>query len=203
MYRQTLILLCVVLLSACSAQTQSTTSKPFEDEIIISEYQIGNGDQLFISVWQNPELSLAVPVRPDGKISMPLVGDVQAKGLTPTALSKSLTKKLNKYIRSPNVTTIVTSANSAVYSNRIRITGAVNNPLSIPFYKDITVLDLVLEAGGLTAFANADNAILYRKTPNGLESYPVHVNQILTEGILTTNYVLRPSDILIIPESVF
>jgi len=196
------MILCATLLSACSSQPPTAVT-PFEDDISIAEYTIGNGDQLAINVWQNPDLSLSVAVRPDGQISMPLVGDAQAKGLTPEALSKSLSKKLSKYIRSPNVTTIVLAANSAIYSNRIRITGAVNAQLSIPFYKDITVLDLVLEAGGLTEFANADDAILYRKTPSGIESYPVNVDEILTEGILTTNYVLRPSDILIIPESVF
>ena len=197
-----MITLCVVMLSACASQP-TTPVVPFEDDITIAEYKIGNSDQLFISVWQNAELSLSVTVRPDGQISMPLVGDVLARGLTPEKLSKSLAKKLNKYIRSPNVTTIVTSANSGIYTNRIRITGAVNMPLSIPFYKDITVLDLVLEAGGVTEFANADDAILYRKTPGGIEAYPVNIDEILTEGILTTNYVLRPSDILTIPESVF
>lgn len=195
--------MCITLLSACATQPTAVSPAPFEDDISIAEYQIGNGDQLYVSVWQNTELSLAVTVRPDGQISMPLIGDAQAKGLTPEALSKSLIKRLKKYVRSPNVTTIVTSANSATYSNRIRITGAVNAQLSIPFYKDITVLDLVLEAGGLTDFANADDAILYRKTPSGLESYPVNIDEILSEGILTTNYILRPSDILIIPESVF
>lgn len=196
------IALCVILLSACTSHP-TTNIIPFEDDMNVAEYQIGNGDQLFISVWQNAELSLSVPVRPDGKISMPLIGDTQATGLAPEMLAKTLAKKLNKYIRSPNVTIIVTAANSAIYSNRIRITGAVNTPLSLPFYKNITVLDLVLEAGGLSDFANADDAILYRKTPDGLESYPVNVDEILNEGILTTNYVLRPSDILIIPESVF
>ncbi|WP_022940387.1 XrtA/PEP-CTERM system exopolysaccharide export protein [Psychromonas hadalis] len=202
MKRKIVMVLCLTLLSACTTQP-TTKITPFEDDISIAEYQIGNGDQLFINVWQNAELSLSVPVRPDGQISMPLIGDAQATGLTPEKLAKKIAKKLNKYIRSPNVTIIVTAANSAIYRNRIRITGAVNTPLSIPFYKDITVLDLVLEAGGLTDFANADSAILYRKTPSGLESYPINVDEILHEGILTTNYVLRPSDILIIPESVF
>ncbi len=201
MTNKLILILCGMLLTACSSKP--TTETPFEDDITASEYVIGNGDQLLISVWQNPDLSLAVPVRPDGQISLPLVGDAQAKGLTPEALSESLAKKLSKFIRTPNVTTIVTAANSAIYSNRIRITGAVNSPLSIPYFKDITVLDLVLEAGSLTEFANGDDAILYRKTPNGIESYSIHVDAILNEGNLTTNYYLRPSDILIIPERVF
>ncbi|PKF61427.1 sugar ABC transporter substrate-binding protein [Psychromonas sp. psych-6C06] len=201
MKNKLIIMLAVTLLSACANKPEHVT--PFEEDISVAEYQIGNADQLYISVWQNPELSLAVSVRPDGQISMPLIGDIQAKDLAPEALSKNIAKKLNKYIRSPNVTVIVTAANSAIYTNRIRITGAVNNPLSIPFYKDITVLDLVLEAGGLTEFANADDAILYRKTPSGIESYPVYIHEILDNGSLETNYELRPSDILIIPESVF
>lgn len=194
------IILAIMSLSACSS---APTTAIFEDELPLHEYIIGNGDQLYISVWQNPDLSLSVPVRPDGKISVPLVGDTQAEGLSAQILSANIAALLNKYIRVPQVTVIVTAANSADFLTRVRITGAVNAPQSLPYRRNMTVLDLVLQAGGVTAFANADDAILYRVTPNGTQPYDVHVDAILSSGILTTNYTLRPSDILIIPESVF
>ncbi|MGJ8582228.1 MAG: XrtA/PEP-CTERM system exopolysaccharide export protein [Psychromonas sp.] len=197
-----LALFCVVIVSGC-AKTEILNEAPYSDRVKFSEYKIGNNDQLLISVWKNTDLSITVPVRPDGKISMPLVGDAQAQGLTPEVLAGELADKLSKYIRAPNVTVVVLAANSASYSSRVRITGAVNAPLSIPYYTDLNVLDLVLEAGGLTEFANADESILYRKTPEGIKPYHVNVEDILHRGILDTNYTLRPSDILIIPESVF
>lgn len=197
-----LALLCAVIISGCS-KTAVLNEEPYSDRVKFSEYKIGNNDQLLISVWQNQELTITVPVRPDGQISMPLVGDAQAQGLTPEVLAVELAEKLSKFVRAPNVTVIVLAANSASYSNRVRITGAVNGQLSIPYYTDLTVLDLVLEAGGLTEFANADESILYRKTPEGIKPYHVNVDDIFNKGILDTNYVLRPSDILIIPESVF
>lgn len=175
----------------------------YDEELVYNEYVIGSGDQLYISVWQNPELSLTVPVRPDGKISAPLIGDQQAQGLTAKNLSIELEKKLNEYIRIPQVTVIVTAPSSSEYLTRIRITGAVNTPKSLPFRRDMTVLDLVLSAGSLTPFADGNESILYRKTPEGVIGYPVHVTDILKQGDLTSNYTLRPSDILIIPESVF
>ena len=195
-------LFCAVLMSGC-VNTDVLHEEPYSDRVKFPEYKIGNNDQLMISVWKNPDLSITVPVRPDGKVSMPLVGDAQAQGLTPEVLASELADKLSKYIRGPNVTVVVMGANSASYSSRVRITGAVNGPLSIPYYTDLNVLDLVLEAGGLTEFANADEAILYRKTPDGVKPYHVNIEDILYRGILDTNYLLRPSDILIIPESVF
>lgn len=194
------IILTIIWLSGCSSTPKKAI---FEDELPQREYVIGNGDQLYISVWQNPDLSLSVPVRPDGKISVPLVGDTQAEGLSAQALSENLSSLLNKYIRVPKVTVIVTAANSADFLTRVRITGAVNAPQSLPYRRNMTVLDLVLQAGGTTAFANADSAILYRVAPSGTQAYDVDVDAILNSGILTTNYTLRPSDILIIPESIF
>ena len=202
MKKYLLVLLCSTMIIGCS-RTAILNEKPYAEQVKFSEYRIGNNDQLLISVWQNQELSIGISVRPDGKISMPLIGDAQAQGLTPEKLAAELAKKLSKFVRAPNVTVIVAAANSASYTNRVRITGAVNAQLSIPYYTDLTVLDLVLEAGGLTAFANAENSILYRKTPKGIKAYHVNVDDILSKGLLKTNYVLRPSDILIIPESVF
>ena len=162
-------------------------------------YVIGVGDSLKVSVWRNPDLSVSVPVRPDGRISAPLVGDLKAAGETPEALASSLTEKLGNFIRTPQVTVIVTGTASAEYLNRVRVTGAVNSPQSVPYRKGMTVMDLVLLAGGLTPLADGNNAKLYR----GDQSYPLYLNDILVKGDLRSNYELMSSDTLTVPESVF
>ena len=169
----------------------------------VAEYQIGVGDQLNVNVWRNPELSLVVPVRPDGKISLPLVGDAQAAGLTVNELNSGLQSSLSNFIRNPQVTVIVTAADSTDYQRRVRITGAVENPISIAHREGITVLDLVLEAGGLSEFAVPNKAVIYRRTDSGVKAFSVRVGDILNKGRLTTNYELVPSDILTIPERTF
>ena len=193
------VLAWLLLLSACSTVTPVVP----EDGVSIDEYRIGVGDQLQISVWQNPELSLAVPVRPDGQISVPLVGDIKAEERTPEELSSAITTSLDNYIRNAQVTVIVTAANSADFLQRVRITGAVNTPQSMKYRRGMTVLDLVLEAGGLTPFSSANEAQLYRQTRDGLKVYLVRLDDIMKEGRLQTNYAIRPSDILTIPTSVF
>ncbi len=166
-------------------------------------YQIGVGDQLNVMVWRNPELSITVPVRPDGKISVPLVGDIFAAGKSAPDLSKEITVTLEKYIRSPQVTVIVTNPNSTEFINRVRITGAVNAPKSMAFRKGMTVLDLVLLAGGLSEFSNGNNAKLYRLTTDGIQIHDLYLNDILEKGDVRSNYTLMPSDIVTVPERVF
>ena len=199
MYKALTILLWLLLLTACS------TSAPIvpDEGMSIDEYRIGVGDQLQVSVWQNAELSLSVPVRPDGQISVPLVGDIEAEQRTPEELSAAITKALGNYVRHAQVTVIVTAANSAEFLQRVRITGAVNAPQSVKFRRGMTVLDLVLQAGGLTPFSAANDAQLYRQTKDGLKVYLVKLDDIMKEGQLQTNYQIRPSDILTIPTSVF
>jgi polysaccharide export outer membrane protein len=197
-----LLILSICFLSGCSStdllqEIDQTTIQP------TPRYLIGIGDQLQINVWKNPDLSLSVPVRPDGKISVPLVGDAQAAGLSAETLAVELTDKLTKFIRTPEVTVIIISASSAEYLTRIRITGAVQNPQSIPYRKGMTILDLVLQAGSLTTFADGDNAILYRKTEQGTNRYSIKLNRMIKKGDISTNYELNPSDILIVPESIF
>lgn len=199
MYKALTVLLWLLLLSACS------TTAPIvpDDGVSIDKYRIGVGDQLQVSVWQNTELSLSVPVRPDGQISVPLVGDIQAEDRSPEELSAAITQALDNYIRNAQVTVIVTAANSAEFLQRVRITGAVKAPQSIKYRRGMTVLDLVLQAGGLTPFSAANDAQLYRQTKDGLKVYVVKLDDIMKEGRLQTNYQIRPSDILTIPASVF
>lgn len=191
------------ILSTCLITSCSMPQEVPEQGLDIPEYKIGAGDQLYINVWQNPDLSLSVPVRPDGKISVPLVGDATAVGLSAETLSVNLREQLSKFIRNPEVTVIVTSAISAEYLTRVRITGAVQLPQSTAYRQGMTVLDLLLQAGSLTPFANGNDAILYRKTKDGTKRYSIRLDSIIKEGDISTNYELRPSDILIVPESIF
>jgi len=198
-----IIIFSTLLLASCSSSHAPLESSAPEENTSIAEYKIGVGDQLYINVWQNPDLSLSMLVRPDGKISVPLLGDVNAVGASAEGLSTQLSKRLSQFIRSPKVTVIVTSPVSAEFFTRVRITGAVQAPQSIPYRQGMTILDLVLQAGSLTPFADGDDAILYRKTSEGTKGYPIKLNRIIKQGDISTNYELRPSDILIVPESVF
>lgn len=166
-------------------------------------YIIGVDDVLNISVWRNQDLSVTVPVRPDGKISTPLVDDIRAAGLTPEALAAGIVVKLGEYIRDPHVTVIVTSVNSNVYKTRVRITGAVRNPTSIVFREGMTVLDVILDSGGLNEFASPNKAKLYRNTRSEIKVFNIRLKDILNKGILETNYALKPGDIITVPERLF
>lgn len=167
---------------------------------LIEEYQIGVGDTLRVSVWRNADLSADVVVLPDGKIAVPLAGDVMAAGETTESLSEEITTVLSRFIREPNVTISVLNAASSEYLQRVRITGAVNQPQSLVHRRGLTVLDMVLQAGGLTPFANPNKAVLYRRAEGEVEAYPVRLDDILNRGKLETNYVLFPSDIISVPE---
>ncbi len=194
----------VASLFGCASNGIEVKDKaPDGDKAEFTSYEIGVGDVLTINVWRNPELSLTTPVRPDGNISLPLVGDVQAANTTASSLSSTLRKKLENYIRNPQVTVILSESLSSDYQQRVRVTGAVENPLSLAYRDGMTVLDVVLEAGGLNEFALANKAILYRNTPTGVSAYKIKLNDIFKRGRLETNYELHPSDIITVPERVF
>lgn len=169
----------------------------------LGTYKIGVDDGLQITVWRNPDLSVTVPVRPDGKISVPLVGDVQAGGLTPEEVAASIKQKLAYYIRDPSVTVIVASLRSHEFLSRVRVTGAVRTPRSMPHRAGMTVLDAVLEAGGVNDFAAPNRTKLYRKGKTGTEVLDIDLGDILYKGKLATNYELKPGDIITVPERLF
>ncbi len=200
-----LILLACLLLTILVGCSSNKSVRPpaAADAAVLEEYKIGVGDALTINVWRNPELSLSVPVRPDGKISMPLIGDVVAADLTTTQLSQSITTSLTTFIRSPQVTVIVANPSSSDFQRRVRITGAVANPQSIPYREGMTVLDLVLLAGGTNQFASANKAKLYRKVGGVLKAYPIKLDDLINDGDVSTNYDLQPSDIVTVPERSF
>lgn len=167
------------------------------------EYKIGVDDRLQISVWRNPELSVTVPVRPDGMISVPLIGDVPAGGRSPTQVAEAIRQKLAVYIRDPSVAVILTELRSHEFLTRVRVTGAVRTPRSMPYRQGMTVLDAVLEAGGVNDFAAPNRAKLYRKIKDKTETLSVELGDILNRGKLDTNVLLMPGDVITVPERLF
>jgi len=167
------------------------------------DYRIGVDDRLQITVWRNPELSTTVPVRPDGKISAPLIGDVQVGGKTPTQVAAIIRNKLSAYIREPNVTVILTELRSHEFLSRVRVTGAVRAPRSMPHRPGMTVLDAVLEAGGVSDFASPNRSRLYRKGKTETNVLEINLADILSKGKLESNFELRPGDVVTVPERFF
>ncbi|KMQ74631.1 XrtA/PEP-CTERM system exopolysaccharide export protein [Marinobacter subterrani] len=166
----------------------------------VDQYILGATDVVRVSVWRNDDLSISVPVRPDGKISVPLAGDVQASGKTPEELAYDIEQNLESYIREPQVSVVVTSMGSHEFSDRVRVTGAVAQPTSVPHRAGMTVLDMVLTSGGLSPFAAPNNSMLYRVVEGKVVAIPIRLDDILTRGDISTNYRLRPGDILTVPE---
>lgn len=195
-------LVILVMLAGCSS-SKPAEMPPLSETGLLSEYRIGVGDSIQINVWRNPELSLAVPVRPDGKVSMPLIGDILAANQTATELSAAITTGLSSYVRNPQVTVIVANPSSSDFQRRVRITGAVKAPQSIPYREGMTVLDLVLMAGGPNEFASANNAKLYRRINGEVKVYRIRLNNLMSDGEVATNYDLQPSDIVSVPERAF
>lgn len=183
-----------------SSQDKQTTKVPAR---LVEEYRIGVDDIVQISVWRNPALSVTVPVRPDGMISLPLVGDVRAGGLTPNQVSKSVRKKLSRFVRDPQVAVILTELRSHEYLSRIRVTGAVRNPMSMPFRQGMTVLDVVLAAGGTNEFAAPNRSKLYRRREGKTAKFSIRLGDILNKGKLSTNLAIEPGDVITIPERLF
>jgi polysaccharide export outer membrane protein len=164
-------------------------------------YQIGPGDTLKVSVFQNDELTATIPVRPDGKISTPLVEDMVAVGKTPTELARDIEKSLAMYIKSPKVSVVVTNALS-IFS-QVKVIGQVLHPQSLPYRERMTVLDAVLEVGGLGQFAAGNRAHIVRKE-NGKESdIKIKLESLINNGDMTQDLVLKPGDVVVVPETRF
>jgi len=195
------LLLLIAGLCACTSQWTEPTD--ITGDWVLEEYRIGVGDVVSVDVWGNPNLSSEVPVRPDGMISMPLIGDIRAGGLTAEELSASITQELSKDIRNPEVAVILSELHSHEYLSRIRVTGAVVDTISINHRQGMTVLDAILEAGGVTEFASPDNTTLFRKKGGDTMQLRVQLNRIMKRGDLSTNYELSPGDIISVPERLF
>lgn len=164
-------------------------------------YIIGPGDSVNIVVWRNPELSMSVPVRPDGKIAAPLVEDLVAMGKDSTTLARDIEKELGKFIRDPVVTVVVTSF-VGPYSEQIRVVGEAAKPQTLPYKQKMTLLDVMIAVGGITDFADGNATTLLRTTEND-KQYGVRVNDLIKRGDVSANVEMKPGDVLIIPRSWF
>lgn len=194
-----------VLLVGCG--TGGGNQLPSADFVPIDEgpgqqYVIGPLDGLSIFVWRNPELSTSVTVRPDGRISVPLIDDLAATGQTPTALARAIEEKLSVYIQNPIVTVIV-SGFQGPYAQQVRVVGEATNPRSIPFRANMTLLDVMIAVGGVTDFAAGNRARLVRFEQGVQTEYRVRVDSLLKDGDISANVAILPGDVLIIPESFF
>jgi polysaccharide export outer membrane protein len=167
-----------------------------------AEYRIGPGDSLNIFVWRNPELTVTVPVRPDGRLSIPLVEDIVAIGKTPSTLAREYEQRLAKYVKEPLVTVIVEGFVGPI-PDQIRIIGEASQPRSLPYRADMTVLDAMIAVGGLTRFAAGNDTVLIRTAEGEQNTYSVHLNNLIRDGDIDSNVALRPGDILIIPQRLF
>lgn len=187
-----------LLLAGCHSPPPPPPAPPLAE----SEYIIGPGDKLDVFVWRNPDLSVKVPVRPDGRISIPLVPDIVAVGTTPSGLAHQLEQRLRKYLTDPNVTVMVDSFVSP-FSRQVRIIGEATEPRAIPYRANMTMLDAMIEVGGLTKYAAGNDAVLVRTVNGKQKSYSVRLDTLIKDGDVSANVVLAPGDIIIIPQRVF
>jgi polysaccharide export outer membrane protein len=171
-------------------------------ETATSPYLIGPGDTLTIFVWRNPELSTDVTVRPDGRVSMPLVEDITANGKTPTQLAREIEKRLSKYLSSP-IVTVMQKQFVGPFNRQVRIIGEAVQPKAIPYRANMTLLDAMIDVGGLTRFAAGDRATLVRTVGNQQATYSVHIDSLIRDGDIQSNVPLSPGDIIIIPQRFF
>ena len=189
------------LLSACS-NTRAPGPETVEVPEVPPMYQIGAGDSLTIFVWRNAELTSTVTVRPDGRISVPLIEDLYAEGKTPTELAREIEKQLGDFIQDPLVT-ITVGGFVGTFPQQVRIVGEATQPRAIPYRANMTVLDLIIQAGGLTEFADGNNTTLVRTEGTATSEFRVRLDDLLDDGDISANLPLLPGDILIVPETFF
>lgn len=188
-----------VLLPGC--RTQHALA-PAEDSAPLHDYLIGPGDSVNILVWRNPEVSLTVAVRPDGKITTPLVEDLLASGKTSTQLARDIEQALGKFIQQPVVTVIVTNF-VGPYAEQIRVIGAAAKPQALPYRQGMSLMDVLITVGGITDFAAGNKASVIRVREGGQQQLRVRLDDLLRDGDISANIMMRPGDVLLIPESFF
>ncbi|WP_373026053.1 XrtA/PEP-CTERM system exopolysaccharide export protein [Thioalkalivibrio sp.] len=196
-----LALIAALLLGGCAGgPTQPPPPEVAADADI--DYRIAPGDNVNIFVWRQPELSTNVPVRPDGRISTPLVKDVVASGKTTTELARDMEEVLAEYIRDPVVTVTVTQFAGA-FSQQVRVVGQAVNPEAVPYREGMTALDVLIAVGGLTDFAAGNRSTIVREVDGERQSFGVRLNDLVRRGDIEANVRMLPGDILIIPETRF
>lgn len=195
-----LVLAVVAVVAGCSG---NPTPPPIDKQNAEnSEYLIGAGDVVNIFVWRNPELSATVPVRPDGKISTPLVEDVDAVGKTPTQLARDIEERLKKFVRDP-IVTVITQNFVGDFDQQVRVIGEAAEPRAVPYREKMTVLDVMIQVGGLTKYAAGNRAVLVRRINGEADTFPAELDNLIKYGDVRYNFGMQPGDILIIPQSNF
>lgn len=189
-----------LVLAACSSGPDAPTT--VETPEVPPFYQIGAGDSLTIFVWRNAELTTTVTVRPDGRISVPLIEDLYVEGKTPSDLSREIETELADYIQDPLVTVTV-GGFVGTFPQQVRIVGEAARPLAIPYRANMTVLDVMIQAGGLTEFADGNRTTLVRVEDGTTKEFRVHLDDLLEDGDISANLPLLPGDIIIVPETFF
>jgi polysaccharide biosynthesis/export protein len=197
-----LSVLLLAALAGCSRQTKVITAPLPPPEAQQSEYRIGPGDTLQVFVWNQPELTVTVPVRPDGMISTPLISGVPAEGKTATQLAADLETALSEFVRNPKVSVMITGFVGA-YGDQIRVVGQAGKPQSLPYRANMSVLDVMIAVGGLAEFAAGNRAVIVRQQGDQQMRIPVRLRDLLDDGDISANLPMRPGDVLIIPESRF
>lgn len=191
----------VAVLAGCGGNAVAPLTAPASTSA--SPYLIGPGDTLSVFVYQAPQLSVpSLPVRPDGRISMPLIPDISAAGKTPTALAKDIEGRLKEYVKQPNVSVIV-SGFVGPLDRQIRVIGEATEPLAIPYRDGMTVLDVMIQTKGLTRYAAGNSANLVRTVGGQRQTIRVRLSDLLKDGDIDQNVAMMPGDTLIIPQSWF
>jgi len=191
------------MLASCADSGSIAASKLSSKPVVSQDdYRIGAGDALKIFVWHNEDLSTSLVVRPDGKISMPLVNDMVAAGKTPSQLTEDLTKVLSEYIRSPKVNVIVVSF-VGTFSDQIRVVGQAAHPKVIAYRAGMTILDVMLESGGLAEHASGNGTKVLRTVNGKTQKIAVKLNDLLYGGDVAQNIAMLPGDVVVVPLSIF
>lgn len=192
--------LCALVVSGCSTAPVAppadvTAAAP-------GDYLIAPGDSINIIVWRNPDISMSVPVRPDGKITTPLVEDLPAAGRTSTQLARDVEQVLAKFIQQPVVTVVVTGF-VGNYNEQIRVIGQAARPQALPYRRDMSLMDVLIAVGGVTEFASGNKATIIRNVNGKQHKLPVRLDDLIKDGDISANLAMRPGDVLVIPESFF
>ncbi len=196
-----LLLPVVAALAACGGPPPAP-ERAAEQPELVPDYRIGPLDTVQIFVWRSPELSSTVPVRPDGRISTPLIEDLDASGKTPSELARDIEERLSVFVQDPVVTVIVSNF-SGPFDQQVRVVGEAIEPAAIPYRANMTMLDVMIEVGGLTDFAAGNRAVLVRRASDRPETFSIRLNDLLEDGDISANVAVLPGDVVIIPQSFF
>ena len=191
----------LLVLSGCATKYPPLEGGPAPAQVT-PDYIIGAGDSIEIFVWRNPELSSGVTVRPDGKITTPLVEDVPASGKTPTQLARDMEKELSVYVKNP-VVTVMVGGFVGPYEQQIRVVGQATNPQALPYRDQMTLLDLIIAVGGLTEFADGNKSIIVRVIDGEWQQFGVRIDDLINGADISANTYVLPGDVLVVPESWF